>query len=171
MEWGLGLSWSPLCPPGPELSLAMAVLSKHLLNEAMFTLFGLFSTCCPQALSLLISACPSAAPSSGFSGQWVLSSFQWVSSSGRHGQMGGWEEGGGCICPLLPPWSLLGPPHRSPSVCGLLPCLPFHWLADPYASLPLLGSGDAHSSLDVSLHVLHTSSAHSSEWSLPHDFF
>ena len=85
--------------------------------------------------------------------------------------MGGWEEGGGCICPPLPPWSPLGPPHWSPSVCGLLPCLPSHWLADPYASLPLLIYGNAHSSLDVSLHVLHTSSAHSSEWSLPQDFF
>lgn len=68
------------------------MLRKRLLNEAAFILCGLFSACCPQALSLLFSSCLLVAPSHGFSGQWVSGS---ADSSGFQpvGSAGGWTGG------------------------------------------------------------------------------
>ena len=103
--------WVTTLSPGPEQSLSVAVLRKCLLNEATFISFGLFSACCPQALSLLVLPFSCPIPwALGAVGFW-LNRFQWVSASGRYWRLGGWEDGGGIFVPCSPPWSQLGPPQ------------------------------------------------------------
>ena len=111
MEWGLGLSGSTTLSLGPEQSVAMAPLSKHLLNEVIFITIQIIF-CLPPWSFLCAShpACP--LPCSGGFQDSRLPSQQLLvgSGKGRHWQMGLWDERRGASLPCSPPWSSQAPP-------------------------------------------------------------